>query len=248
MPRWTETPGGVLVVRQSIPAVVLGADVETPLCRAPFDGYLSLVQILAVAAYTGAATNYRSWRIRNKFGGTGITQMAAYEGINGVNLVALTPTTIALTSAAPVAPVYAVQPTPTPTTAPVLSNGAGALTAGLYEVAYSYVVNGVEGPLSPYATNVQGGANSISVAALTNVPPGVTSVRYYFVASPGTAGFVVAGTGAAILLTVQGNGTQATGFSAMDVTAGDVVTCLSIHLGTGIADPGGLLELTFTRS
>jgi len=248
MPRYTYSPQGTLVRAVTLPASATAVDFEQPLGRAPFDGYVSLVQLELAAAYTGANTNYRAWRIRNKFGGTGVTQMAAIEGVSGTNVAALTPTSFTLTSSVPAAPSYSTQPTPTPTTAPVLSNGTGSLTAGLYVVAYSFVVNGVEGPLSPYASIVQGGSNGIAVAALTNVPPGVTSVRYYFVVSPGTAGFVVAGTGAAVTLNAQGNGTNATGWSAMDVTQGDLITCLSIHVGTGLADPGGTVEITFTRS
>ena len=163
-------------------------------------------------------------------------------------MAALTPTTIPLASAVPAAPAYSVQPTATPTTPPVLANGTGALTAGLYVVAYSYVANGVESPLSPYASIVQGGSNGIAVAALTNVPPGVTSVRYYFVVSPGTAGLVTTGTGAAVTLNAQGNGTLPTGWSAMDVSAGDALSFNSFHVGTGLADPGGLVEVTVTRS
>lgn len=248
MPRYTYSPQGTQILRAQLVAAGAAVDVENPVGRAPFDGYVSLAQIELVSAYTGAATNYRSWRLRNKFGGTGVTQMGAIEGLNGTNVAALTPTSLTLTSTVPAAPSYSTQPTPTPTTAPVLSNGTGSLTAGLYVVAYSFVVNGVEGALSPYASIVQGGSNGIAVAALTNVPPGVTSVRYYFVVSPGTAGFVVAGTGAAVTLNNQGNGTNAAGWSAMDVTAGDLITCYSIHTGTGLADPGGIVEVTFTRS
>lgn len=248
MPRYTQSLGGTQILRATIPAVVLGADLEHSVGRAPFDGYVSLAQIILDAAYTGANTNYRSWRLRNKFGGTGITQLGAIEGVSGTNVAALTPTSLTLAVTVPAAPAYSVQPTPTPTTAPVLSNGTGSLTAGLYVVAYSFVTNGVEGPLSPYASNVQGGSNGIAVAALTNVPPGVTSVRYYYGISPGTAGFVVAGTGAAVTLNAQGNGTLPTGFSVLDVTAGDLITLLSIHTGTGLADPGGLVEVTIVRS
>ncbi len=248
MPRYTYSPQGTQILRATIPAAGAAVDFEQPLGQAPFDGYVSAARIELAAAYTGAATNYRSWRIRNKFGGTGITQIAAIEGLNGTNVAATTPTAFTLTSAVPAAPAYAIQPTPTPTTAPVLSNGTGSLTAGLYVVAYSFVVNGIEGALSPYASIQQGGSNGITVAALTNVPPGVTVVRYYFVVSPGTAGLVTTGTGVAVTLNAQGNGTNAAGFSAMDVTAGDLITCQSIHTGTGLADPGGLVEVTITRS
>lgn len=247
MPRYTQTPGGFEVRKVVVPAVATGSDLESPLGAAPFDGYISLVRYFAAAAYTGAATNFRRLQVRNKFSGTGVTVAATVDGVNGTNLAALTPFTIPLAATVPAAPSFLVQPTPTPQTAPVLSNGTGALTAGLYAVAYSYVMNGVEGALSPYASIVQGGANGIAIAALTNVPPGVQSVRYYFVVSPGTAGLVTTGTGAALTLNAQGNGTLPSGFSVMDVTAGDSIGFNSVHVGTGLADPGGLVEITFTR-
>lgn len=249
MPRYTFSPQGTWTQSFYVPAVATGSDLEWPLCRAPFDGYLSAARITGAAAYTGAATNYRSWRVRNKFStGTGALSMAVLDGLSGTNLTAFLPTTIPLVTATPAAPAYSVQPTPTPTTAPVLSAGTGALTAGVYRVAYSFVVNGVEGPLSPYADNVQDGSHGIAVAALTNVPPGVTSAKFYYLVSPGTAGFVVSGTGAAVTLNAQGNGTLPSGYAGGDVTAGDSITLYSLHVGTGLADPGGSIELTFTRS
>lgn len=248
MPRYTYSPQGTQVLRATLPASATAVDVEQPIGRAPFDGYVSLAQIMLAAAYTGAATNYRAWRLRNKFGGTGVTQIGSIEGINGTNVAATTPTSLTLAAAVPAAPAYAIQPTPTPTTPPVLANGTGSLTAGLYLVGYTFVVNGVESPLSPYASIVQGGANGIAIAALTNVPPGVTSVKYYFLVSPGTTGLVTTGTGAAVTLNAQGSGALPSGFSVLDVTQGDLITLLSIHVGTGLADPGGLVEVTLVRS
>jgi len=248
MPRYTQLAPTLRVLEQRVPAVATGADAETVIGEAPFDGFVSLVRYLPDAAYTGAATNYRSLYLRNKFpGGTGVTVIASFDGTSGNNLVAATENAIALAATIPAAPAYAVQPTTTPTAAPVLSNGTGSLTAGLYEVAYSYVVNGVEGPLSPYATNVQGGSNGIAVAAI-QTPPGVASVRYYFLVSPGTAGLVTTqSSGAAVTLNAQGNGTLPSGFSVGDVTKGDVLAFRSLHQGTGLADPGGLVRVTFTQ-
>lgn len=250
MPNYTFSPQGTQVLRTTFPGSATAVDTEWPIGRAPFSGYVSLAQIMLTAAYTGAATNYRAWRLRNKYGGTGITQIGSIEGINGTNVAATTPTSLTLATTVPSAPAYTPQPTPTPQTAPVLSNGTGSLTAGLYVVGYAFVINGVEGPLSPYASIVQGGSNGITVAAV-NAPPGVSSVngvRYYFLASPGTTGFVASGGGGAITLNSQGSGATPSGYSVLDVTAGDELSLLSIHLGTGLADPGGLVEVTLVRS
>jgi hypothetical protein len=249
MPRYSPNDPVVLPVATRIIPVATATSREDAHSRAPFDGYVSAVQYYADGAYTGAATNFRRWQIRNKFStGTGVTNIAAIDGVGGVNAVAFAAFVITLAAAVPAVPVFSVQPTPTPTTPPVLTNGTGALTAGLYVVAYSYVTSlGGEGPLSPYAAIVQGGANGISVAAVP-VPPGVTSVRYYFLVSPGTAGFVTSNTtGAALTLNAQGNGTNHTLFSPMDVTQNDLVTVNSVAVGTGLADPGGLMVVTYTR-
>lgn len=249
MPRYTDGPAITSILSHRVPAVATaGNDLESALGIAPFDGYVSKVEYVPDAAYVGAATNYRSFRVRNKFGaGLGVTTLAQLDGINGVNLTAFASNVITLSAATPAAPAYAVQPTLTPTAAPVLSNGAGALAAGYYVVAYSYTINGVEGPLSPYAGINQGGANGITVAAV-NLPPGVGQVNWYFLVSPGTVGLVTTRTtGASFTLNAQGNGTNPAGFSVGDVTAGDVLTFYSLHVGTGLADPGGLVRVTFTR-
>src|SRR5262245_3570044 len=249
MPRYTPQDPVVLPVAVRMPAVATATTTESAHSRAPFDGFISAVALFADAAYTGANTNFRRWQIRNKFStGTGVTVAAAIDGTSGVNAAAFASFPITLSATVPAAPAFSVQPTPTPTAAPVLTNGTGSLTSGLYVVAYSYVTSlGGEGPLSPYAAIAQGGANGISVAAVT-VPPGVTSVRYYFLVSPGTAGFVTSSTtGAALTLNAQGNGTNHTLFSVMDVTQNDLITLNSAAVGTGLADPGGLMVVTYTR-
>jgi len=249
MPRYSPNDPVIIPVGVRIPAVATASSAESAHSRAPFEGFISSVNYFADAAYTGAATNFRRWQIRNKFStGTGVTVAAAIDGVGGVNAAAFAAFAITLSATVPAAPLFSVQPTPTPVAAPVLSNGTGSLTAGLYVVAYSYVTSlGGEGPLSPYAAIVQGGANGIAVAAVV-LPPGVTSVRYYFLVSPGTAGFVTSNTtGAALTLNAQGNGTNHTLFSVLDVTQNDLITVNSVAVGTGLADPGGLMVVTYTR-
>src|SRR5689334_17292145 len=117
MPRYSYSSQGTVTLRVPIAAVgTAGNDLETPMGTAPFDGYLSAARIIAAAAYTGAATNYRAWLIRNKFTTGNLTSatMARLDGLNGTNLVAFTPTAIPLVSAVPSAPSYSTQPTPTP--------------------------------------------------------------------------------------------------------------------------------------
>ena len=248
MPRFSLLDPIVVPVATRIQPVATATTREDAHSRAPFDGYISAVQYYADAAYTGAATNFRRWQIRNKFStGTGVTNIAAIDGVSGVNAAAFAPFTITLAATVPAFPPYVVQPTPTPATAPVLTNGTGSLTAGLYVVAYSYVSGGVEGPLSPYAAIAQGGSNGIAVAAIA-MPPGVSTIRYYFLVSPGTTGLVTTSTtGAALTLNAQGSGSLPASFSVMDVTQNDLITVNSVAVGTGLADPGGLVIVTYTR-
>jgi len=64
-------------------------------------GVVSGVTYTPDAAYTGAATNYRSFIVRNKGqAGAGTTVVAQRDGINAVNLVAYDETTIALSGTA----------------------------------------------------------------------------------------------------------------------------------------------------
>lgn len=248
MPRYSIAQPVVLPVATRVPAVATAASAESAHSRAPFDGYISAVQYFADAAYNGAATNFRRWQIRNKFStGTGVTVAAAIDGVGGVNAAAFAPFAVTLSATVPAFTTYTPQPTPTPASAPVLTNGTGALTAGLYVVAYSYVSGGVEGPLSPYAAIAQGGANGISVAAIA-MPPGVSTIRYYFLVSPGTTGLVTTSTtGAALTLNAQGSGSLPASFSVLDVTQNDLITVNSVAVGTGLADPGGLMVVTYTR-
>lgn len=254
MPRYSELAplaSGAAILERKVAAVTIAADAEEPIGVVPFDGYVSAVSYIPVAAYTGADTDYRNFRVQNKgnqSGGVASVIVAALAGTNGNNLVAYQANAIPLAASTPSAPAYAVQPTVTPTAAPTLTNGTGSLTAGVYLVAYSYVVNGVEGPLSPYAWIYQDGSHGIAIAAL-NLPPGVGTVKWYFLVSPGTAGlFATKTSGAAFTQNAQGNGTNSSAYSAGDVTAGDVLTYRSLHTGSGIADPGGLIRVTITRA
>jgi hypothetical protein len=69
-----------------------------------------------------------------------------------------------------------------------------------------------------------------------------------------------AGGGSTSVATIGfGNGTNATGFvnttvplsgtaANLEVAAGDVLAFASVHVGTGIADPGGEVRVTISRS
>jgi hypothetical protein len=76
-------------------------------------------------------------------------------------------------------------PTPNPVIPPSASDGGagGTFTAGNHQVAYTYVVAGVEYGLSPLSGIVSLAANhQLTVAALTNLPAAVSAVNDYLVA------------------------------------------------------------------
>lgn len=91
----------------NVPAVATaGNDQELPAGRVNLGGtgntgVVTAVRYLANAAYTGAATNYRSFQVRNKGqAGTGTTVVAQLDGINAVNLAAFDEAAITLSGTA----------------------------------------------------------------------------------------------------------------------------------------------------
>lgn len=68
----------VSVFTQPVPAVGAGADLVTPVCRAPFAGTITGVTYTALTTMTGAATNNRTLSLINKgAGGSGTTVAAS---------------------------------------------------------------------------------------------------------------------------------------------------------------------------
>lgn len=64
-------------------------------------GVVTAVRYLPNANYTGAATNYRSFQVRNKgAAGSGTTVVAQLDGIGGVNLAAFDESAITLSGTA----------------------------------------------------------------------------------------------------------------------------------------------------
>lgn len=66
------------------------------------------------------------------------------------------------------------------------SVGAGALGAGTYGVAFSYVNANGESLISPVASVTIGANKKIDVTAITPLPAGVASVNWYLTAAGGT--------------------------------------------------------------
>lgn len=77
-----------------------------------------------------------------------------------------------------------------PTQAPVLTDGGGAgvLPRGTYQVVYTYITSAGEVGMSPPSNALDVQSNRIlTLAPITGIPNGVTSVRVYFTSSPGGA-------------------------------------------------------------
>lgn len=111
---------------------------------------------------------------------------------------------------------------------------------------------------------VAGGADAESVVAIAPFTGFLSAVKYYTVSAITGANTntrtVSARNSTATLVPATisfTSGVNSTGLVAKTITAGnaaniavtegDVITWYSLHVGTGIADPGGTIELTFTR-
>lgn len=76
--------------RLRVPSVAAGTDADSAVLHAPFVGTVTSVTYTPDTALTGAATNYRTLRLRNKGqDGTGTTVMATQDFTAGVNLAAM---------------------------------------------------------------------------------------------------------------------------------------------------------------
>jgi hypothetical protein len=80
----------VRVIEADVPAVATaGNDQDSVAAQAPFDGVITGVQYVPVAAITGADTNSRTLSLVNKGqAGAGSTTVATLALTNGVNAVA----------------------------------------------------------------------------------------------------------------------------------------------------------------
>lgn len=107
-------------------------------------------------------------------------------------------------------------PTFNPTVTPVITDAGsgGSLSAGNYQLVYTYVLGTLEQGMSfPSAQLVGlGASHKIQVAALTNLPIAVTAINYYLISSTASnIGFVgqqavASGTAAAFVFNNPGNG------------------------------------------
>lgn len=76
--------------RLRVPAVAAGSDADSAVIHAPFVGMVTSVTYTPDTALTGAATNFRTLRLRNKAqDGTGTTIMATQDFVSGVNIAAM---------------------------------------------------------------------------------------------------------------------------------------------------------------
>ena len=84
---------------RQIAAVAAGADSDTPIGVMPFDGTVTLVQYIPVAAITGAATNNRTHTLYNRGDdNSGTTVMAQLNYASGVNAADNVPRSITLSA------------------------------------------------------------------------------------------------------------------------------------------------------
>jgi hypothetical protein len=100
-----------------------------------------------------------------------------------------------------------------------------------------------------------GSVSAVAYTPLTTITGAATNNRTISLVNKGAAG-----SGTTVVATLSfGSGTNATGAVARAVTlsstaadlvvaAGDVLQWQSTHVGTGIADPGGLVSVSFTRT
>lgn len=142
-------------------------------------------------------------------------------------------------------------PTPNPTLTPALSDGGGGGTflAGNHQVAYTYVLSGVEYGLSPLSSIVTLAANhQLTVGALTNLPAAVTAVNVYLVV--GVAGEVVGRLGQ---MAVTSNATPTTTFAAPPTGTNAPLVPALVTSDTGelqfpLAPPVGTVSVSYQTS
>ena len=142
-------------------------------------------------------------------------------------------------------------PTANPTTAPVASDGGGGgtFTVGNHQVAYTYVLSGVEYGLSPLSNIATLVANhQLTVAALTNLPAAVTAINDYLVVgvAPEVVGrlgqrVVTSGTAASATYTNPPSG-------ATSATVPMLITSDTGELQFPLAPPTGTVAVRYQTS
>lgn len=86
MPTYTDQFRDLKTALVRVPAVALGVDAEIAVAVPGVVGTVEVVTYTPDALYTGAATNYRSFQVRNKGqAGAGTTVVAQLDGVAGVN-------------------------------------------------------------------------------------------------------------------------------------------------------------------
>lgn len=185
-----------------VPLVAVGTagnDLTTPVFVAPRTGYITKVQLLPLATYTGAATNYRQWNVICP------STRQVTDGVTTSGGFTLTSATAAFTQ-----------------------DDVDKTISGTGLAASSKIVTVVS------ATTV------VLDKAMTVTNTGVTvtigASRTLATLDAVSGQNLAAGTPKALVLSTTDT----------KVYAGDLVTLQSLHIGTGLADPGSTLQIEFT--
>jgi hypothetical protein len=236
------------------PAVAANADKTTILGEAPFDGVVTAVSFMASAVLTGADTESRTLSIVNKGqAGSGTDEIAAKAFISGVNAPAADETALNLAGTLQVetATVVGTITTAGNATVIVTADGmTGSPKTKSVAVALGDTANKVGGKIRTALAadadisdffDVSGtGANVVLTAKEAAIDDQTMNID------------INNGTCAGLTDAPTSTNTVAGGDGAIDdraVAAGDVLAFISTHVGTtGLADPGGHVEVEITRS
>lgn len=189
------------VYEVSVPAVgTAGNDLVTPGVIVQRTGYLTAARYQAQAAYTGAATNNRTWTVVDP------TTRVVADGVTTLNSTTVTSATGAFTQ-----------------------DDAGKTISGTgipASTTIQSVVNSTTVILSAAAT-ATGSSISITIGASRTLAT-LTGVSGTNLVADAEKDLVLSGTDT-------------------KVYAGDEIHFASTHVGTGLADPGGTLQLEVTN-
>ena len=224
-----------------------GNDLST-LAKAPVSGRVSGVSYLPSAGLSGANTNSRTLSLINKGdAGAGTTSIASLDLVSGTDLTAFDEKTITLAGTATDRDVVAGD---------VLQWQSLHVLTGIVDPGGTVVVTIAPGDRSTTLRVPVAG----SVSAVTYIPAAsqngaATDNRTLSLINKGQAG---AGTAVVATLSLA-SGVNLTAFDEKAITVsspaadlvvavGDVLQWQSLHVGTGIADPGGTVVVTIDRT
>lgn len=234
----------------SFPADAVGTagnDLST-LAKAPVSGRVSGVSYLPAANLSGANTNSRTLSLINKGdAGAGTTSVASLALVSGTDLTAFDEKTITLAGTVTDRDVVAGD---------VLQWQSLHVLTGIVDPGGTVVVDIAPGDKSTTLRVPSAG----SVSSVTYIPAAsqsgaATNSRTLNLVNKGSAG---AGTTVVATLALA-SGVNLTAFDEKTITVsstaadlvvaeGDVLQWQSLHVGTGIADPGGTVIVTIDRT